>query len=408
MLIVPPIPHNEMDRIVSLSDFDLDYSDLQEKFKDLTKLAAYVAGTEVSFVNLIDSFTQWTVGNFGDANGTYPREDTVCQYTIVAEEQFEVKDLSLDERFKDKEYVTGAPHYRYYFGVPLRTNDGYNLGALCVLDKVGKEISPEKVELLKGIASEILNRMVAIKVIEGLTDKVSQAKEAHKKVAHDIRGPLGGIISLARVISEQGEDNKLDEVLEFINLIQKSGNSLLELAEEILEVETQANKGTPNLQANELNLSTFKNKLEQLYALQAKNKNIEFVVNANTKAQETPFSKNKLLQITGNLISNALKFTAQNGKVTVELDLLTGAQENTLHVVVKDTGVGMDTEAIKAILNGSASTTKGTNKEKGYGFGLALVKHLTESLKGKMDIQSIPGEGALFDIRLPQRSLKSA
>ena len=64
----PPVPQNEMDRILSLSDFDLDYSDLQDKFKDLTKLAAYVAGTEISLVNLIDSFTLWTVGNYGLSN----------------------------------------------------------------------------------------------------------------------------------------------------------------------------------------------------------------------------------------------------------------------------------------------------------------------------------------------------
>lgn len=63
----------------------------------------------------------------------------------------------------------------------------------------------------------------------------------------------------------------------------------------------------------------------------------------------------------------------------------------------------MNAKAIEAILEGSASTTDGTNKEKGYGFGLALVKHLTDSLRGKLAIHSKPGEGALFDVRLPQR-----
>ncbi len=399
----PPIPKNEMERIINLSDFDLDYTSLQENFKDLTKLAAFVAGTEISLVNLIDSFTQWTVGNFGHENHQTERENTVCQYTIVAEEHFEVKDLSADERFKDKDYVKGSPYFRYYFGVPLKTEEGYNLGALCVLDKVGKkEISPEKILLLKSIADEIVNRIVAIKVIEGLRYKVKEASQTQKKVAHDIRGPLGGIIGLARVISEQGDDNRLDEVLEFINLIQKSGTSLLELAEEILEVHKKDEVIQNSLKANELNLVSFKNKLQELYAPQAKNKHIHFAVHINAENENLFFSKNKILQIAGNLISNALKFTPQNGAVTVNLDLLLEEQRKTLHLIVKDTGVGLEAQAIEAILHGTSASTQGTNNEKGYGFGLALVKHLVDSLGGTLDIHSQPGEGAVFEIKIPQ------
>ena len=160
------------------------------------------------------------------------------------------------------------------------------------------------------------------------------------------------------------------------------------------------------LQANELNLITFKSKLEQLYAPQARNKNIHFVVNSNSKTEQIPFSKNKLLQITGNLISNALKFTPKSGHVTVDLDLVVGEQENIniLHLKVKDSGIGLEAAAIDAILQGTAESTDGTNKEKGYGFGLALVKHLIDSLQGTFHIHSRPGEGAVFEVRLPQRS----
>jgi hypothetical protein len=57
----PPIPKNEMERLIGLSEFDLDYSNLEDNFKDLTKLAAKVAGTNISLINLLDSFTQWTI-----------------------------------------------------------------------------------------------------------------------------------------------------------------------------------------------------------------------------------------------------------------------------------------------------------------------------------------------------------
>ena len=402
-----PLPENEWERIIKLSDLDLDYSGLQDTFKDFTKLAAKVAGTEISLMNLIDSFTQWTVSNYGLPIEQMLREDAVCQYTIAAKESFEVKDLTADERFKDKFYVAGEPLLTYYFGIPLQTNDGFNLGALCVMDKIGKEISPEKIELLKIIAAEIVNRLTALKVIQSLRSKVKEAKEIQKKVAHDIRGPIGGIIGLAQIISEQGDSNKMEEVLDFISLIQKSGNSLLELADEILGSEIKTKGEAHETQAHDFNLTLFKEKLEKLYTPQAINKKIDFSVHIDSGAEMIPFSKNKLLQISGNLISNAMKFTPNNGKVTVYLNLTEGENQNILKITVTDSGIGLDQQAIDHILNGTASSTDGTGGEQGYGFGLALVKHLTEQMKGTMQIYSGPSEGASFEIQLPLAQLVS-
>ncbi|GGH20172.1 GAF domain-containing sensor histidine kinase [Mucilaginibacter phyllosphaerae] len=394
-----PIPDNEMERIISLSDYDLDYSSFQENFKDLAKLAAKVAGTEITLINLIDSFTQWTITNHGLDLDQMPREDSVCQYTIATPaDHFEVTDLKADERFKDKFYVADGPKLRYYYGIPLKTDEGHNLGALCMLDKDLKTLSPEKVELLKIIADEIVNRLNAHRLILGLKNKLHEANETKKKVAHDIRGPLGGIIGLAQVISEQGHENEIEEVLEFINLIQRSGRSLLELADEILTMD----KPQRDLKADEFNLVVFKDKLEKLYTPQAINKKIQFTINTSVNSSKIPFSKNKLLQITGNLISNAMKFTPVSGKVTVDLSLKIEATQNLLQINVTDTGVGLNQQAIDTILSGKAESTNGTGGEQGYGFGLALVKHLVDTLKGTMQIYSHPGNGANFEVSLPQ------
>jgi signal transduction histidine kinase len=393
----PPIPKNEMDRIISLSDFDIDYTNHQESFKDLTKLAAKVAGTDISLVNLIDTFTQWTIANYGLSIDQMPREDSICQYTIMQNDGFEVEDLAADNRFKDKFYVVDEPHLRYYFGVPLKTNEGLSLGALCVLDKEQRSLSPEKVELIKIIADEIVNRLKAFKVIESLKSRLAEANETQKKVAHDIRGPLGGIIGLAQIIAEQGQENKIEEVLEFINLIHKSSRSILELADEILS----ADKPQP-INGDEFNLLLFKDKLEKLYIPQARNKNITFTIHLSPNSASTRFSKNKLLQITGNLISNAMKFTPRDGNITVNLNLRVekGAQM-LLHIQVTDTGIGLSKQAINTILSGSAMSTAGTGGEQGYGFGLALVKHLVDCLKGSMSIHSEVDQGAKFEINLP-------
>lgn len=396
-----PIPSNELERINHLSDLDIDYTDLQESLKDLSKLAAKVAGTSISLINIIDTFTQWTVSNYGLDIDQMAREDSVCQYTIVGKEGFEVKDLTQDERFRDKFYVTGLPNLTYYFGVPLTTSDGYNLGALCVMDKVGKEISPEKVEMLTLIANEVVSRISVYRIMQQMRDRVKEAKDAQRKVAHDIRGPLGGIIGLAEIISSQGDQNKMDQVLEFIGLIRKSGSSLLDLANEILSTDKQI-ADTGAAQKYQFNLEELKQKLEKLYLPQALAKQIQFRVAVMGNNGLAPLSKNKLLQITGNLISNAIKFTQPMGKVEVELDLMIGKGTKMLKITVRDTGIGIAPDLVTQILSGNVSSSEGTIGEQGYGFGLSLVKRLVDSMNGTLEISSEPGKGSVFYVQIHQ------
>ena len=393
------MPKDEIGRVMKLADLDLDYTNLNDNFKDLTRLAANVAGTDISLVNLIDSFTQWSVSTHGMTVEQMPREGSVCQYTIAADENFEVKDLTTDERFKDSVYLSDdKERLKYYYGIPLKT-EGHNLGALCVLDSKLRILSPEKVELLQIIADEIVNRIKTLKIIQDLSSQVKDVSESQRRVAHDIRGPLGGIIGLARIISEQGNANDMDEVLEFVNLIHKSGNSILELADEILT--STAPKKT-ELGANEFNLLILKEKLVKLYGPQAINKHIDFQIAITPETAHVPFSKDKLLQIIGNLISNSMKFTPIDGKINVDLTLKLGTT-NILNIIVKDNGVGMEKEKIEQILNGGTNSTDGTSGEQGYGFGLALVKHLIDSLKGTLAITSAVDEGTTFNITIPQR-----
>jgi signal transduction histidine kinase len=394
-----------MERLLSLSELDVDYCDQQDSFKDLAKLAAKVTGTKISLVNLVDSLTQWTIASYGFDIGQMLREDSVCQYTIMGSDAFEVTDLSADDRFKDKRYVVDDPNVRYYYGVPLRTHSGQNIGALCVMDEKQLVLDPEKIELVKIIADEIVNRLRSYKMMENLKVRLLEAKQIQKKVAHDIRGPLGGIVGLAQIIRDQGEHNQMDEVLEFINLIHKSGNSILDLAEEILDSQKDkvvSTQSASSLQVGGFNLAVFKDKLEKLYWPQALQKQINFEIKISEQTEKFSFSRDKLLQITGNIISNAIKFTPQTGTVAVNLDLDLSGNPN-LRIVVADNGVGMAKETIQAILDGNASTTDGTDGEQGYGFGLSLVKHLVINLNGQVSIDSEIGKGTTVTIDLPQK-----
>ncbi len=387
---------------MALAELDLDYSNLNDSFRDITRLAAKVAGTEISWVNLIDAFTQWTIANYGFPTQHIPREDSICQFTILEQEHFEVNNLKQDERFKKFH----SHDLGYYFGVPLRTKNGFNIGSLCVLDSGYKSLGSETVEMLKIIADEIVNRLVALQVIQALRKELDVARELKTRVAHDIRGPITGLIQLAQYTSQQDVREKQGEVMEALSLIQNSATSLLDLTDEILNISEKAVQYTAVLDADDLNLEAFQAKLQKLYLPQAKNKALDFTVSINPRNKEVPFPKNKLLQIVGNLIANAIKFTPAGGTVEVFLTLAVAENQKSLYIRVRDTGIGLPAQYIEAIFEGEALSTSGTQGERGFGLGLPLVKLLVDSLKGTLDIQSTAGEGTVFTIQLPMNKPK--
>lgn len=393
-----------MERLLRLSELDIDYSQHHAGLQNLAKLAASIAGTSISLINLIDSLTQWTISNYGLDINQMMREDSVCQYTIQQQDGYEVTDLSDDERFKDKFYVTGTPGARYYYGLPLRTSSGSAIGALCVLDTERRELSPQQIDMLKLIADEIVSRLKTFRIVENLKKRLLESRQSQLKLSHDIRGPLGGVVGLAKIITDQGSDSEMDEVLEFMTLIHSSGQSVIDMADELLgrEDERLTTFTQPKKPREGFNLATLRDKILMLYGPQARQKHIDMSVSTSALTDSIPIASNKLLQIAGNLISNAIKFTPAFGHLDVDLNLIIDPSRPVLKITVLDSGQGMDHAQIEKIFSGNAKSMLGTDGEQGYGFGLSLVRHLVDSLGGHIDVFSKPGSGTRFEVVIPQ------
>lgn len=393
------VPKNEFDRLLKLSEYDIDYSEIHGKLDDLTRLAAYVTGTPISLVNLLEANTQWTVSNFGLDVSQTPRDETACQYVVLNDGPLEIEDMQEDERFNDKSYVTGDANIRYYYGVPLTTPDGTRIGAMCVMDTKKNDLSPEKEEFLKIIASEVITRFEYEHKLKLMRDNVDELKEIQRKVSHDIRGPIGGIIGIAEILRDQAEESKMDEFMQLLELINKGGRSVLELANDILS-NYENGENYKAIPANELTLPLLQQKLKDLYKPQARAKSLDFSVNIEEGFNNHTFPKHRLLQIIGNLITNAIKFTPEKGSVTVELELKL-TPEAMLHVQIIDTGIGMKESQVQEIMSGNAKSTAGTRDERGFGFGFQLARHLTESMKGKLFINSEIDKGTKISLQIP-------
>jgi len=391
-----PIPANEAERLASLFELDLDYTNLNNAFADLSYLAAKITGTEMSLISFIDSYTQWVVSRYGLEVYQTPIDDTVCQYTLMEDDHLEIEDLSKDVRFIGKGFSEEPMNLRYYLGIPLKSSSGYNIGSLCVLDTHYHKLSQEKIDQLKVIAKQVISKVNDTNLIMSLEKKLNNQNETYKKVAHDIRGPIAGIIGLADMIGSDKDEYPSDELHSIVAMMGKSGQSVLDLADEILKNPLK-NVYTPEV----FTLRIFKDKLEKLYQPQAFNKQIVLNIQANIAFDTIQIRKEKLLQISGNLISNAIKFTPNGGTINVLLDLILETDKKTLIIEIQDTGTGMSEQAIEEILNGTAESSDGTVGEKGYGFGLPCVRKLLAELGGEMAINSILEKGTHFKIRVP-------
>lgn len=394
---------NELERLLALSNLGIDYYEPMQGLDFLTELAAKISGTQISLVNLIDSFTQWSVSCYGIDVTQLPREEAVCQYTLHtnSNDGFEVEDLSLDERFKDKFYVKGSPNIRYYMGIPLTSAEGYNLGALCVMDSNLIHLSDEVKELLKLIARQIVDRLRVNSLVANLQNKVNEAELSQRKLAHDIRGPIGGITGLSDLILEENEPLERQEILEYAELIKQSSLTLLDLSKVILSrgFDSDSHR-TPELREGQTNLFQLKETVTKLLAPQITVKHINFDLALGEENRLEPFSKLYVMQILGNLLSNSIKFTNPGGEISVLINLKRRGLDLILEISVSDTGMGISSFKINEILHSSTSSNIGTAGETGYGLGLNLVKQLVNQQQGTMEIDSEVGKGTRFKIQM--------
>lgn len=153
---INPIPENEIERLKALGQYAILGSLPEKEYDSITQLACYICGTPIAVVSLIDEESLWFKSSIGlDATET-PRDSSFCQYTIMGDEVFEVKDALENETFSDNPFVTGKAKVRFYAGAPLQDENGFNLGSLCVIDMEPRALTTEQKKALRLLANQVV------------------------------------------------------------------------------------------------------------------------------------------------------------------------------------------------------------------------------------------------------------
>lgn len=219
-------------------------------------------------------------------------------------------------------------------------------------------------------------------------------------MSHELRTPLNSIILLSKLLTNNSNNNLLEKDIEKAEIINRSGNELLRLINEVLDMsKIEAGK-------IELNITTFKSGellegLKEIFEPEANMLGLEFILEDEYNSDITS-DKDKISQIVRNFLSNAFKFTKHG---TVKLKIMnSGKKENPILISVQDTGIGIPENMQNVIFNAFQQADSSiSRKYGGTGLGLFIAKELSILLHGRIEIKSEQGMGSEVALFLPVR-----
>ncbi|WP_094228803.1 Cache 3/Cache 2 fusion domain-containing protein [Methanolobus psychrotolerans] len=231
-----------------------------------------------------------------------------------------------------------------------------------------------------------------------LAEESNQIKsEFIANMSHELRTPLNSVIGFSQILNEKIFGDLNEKQTNYVSNIQKSGNHLLELINDILDI-SKIESGNMEYTPEITNIKEIMDELVVLIEPLIKEKNIDFEVNREFEKPEVNVDKMKIKQIILNLLSNAIKFTPKNGKVLLNSKIV----DNNFEISVSDNGIGIPADQKKSIFEPFKQVSSFANRSHdGTGLGLAIVNYYVEMHSGKIDVESEVGKGSTFTITIP-------
>jgi signal transduction histidine kinase/HAMP domain-containing protein/ActR/RegA family two-component response regulator len=273
------------------------------------------------------------------------------------------------------------------------------------LTKSNAELEAQAAELNeKAKLLELKNREVEL-ASKSLEEKAEQLQLISKykseflaNMSHELRTPLNSLLILSKVLADNRDGNLSVDQVRFAETIHTSGNDLLQLINEILDL-SKVEAGKMPIDPRTFAVSELSSYLEQTFGPVAGQKGLGFEIRMEKGVPPTLFTDpNRLQQILKNLLSNAFKFTAK-GRV-----VMTGtpARDGMLRISVQDTGIGIAPEKQRLIFD-AFQQADGTTSRKygGTGLGLTISREIARLLGGTIDVVSAPDQGSTFTLCIP-------
>ena len=217
-------------------------------------------------------------------------------------------------------------------------------------------------------------------------------------ISHEFRTPLTLILGPLETLVSKISDRELRKSL---RLMRRNALRLQRLINQLLDL-SKLQAGRMALRAQRMDLVAFTRTLVQSFASLAERKRIRLSFSTGEKTLAVYADRDKLEKILSNLLSNALKFTPENGRVAVQVSRSAADGDEWAEIAVRDSGPGIEREHLEKIFERFYQVDdSGRREQEGTGIGLALARELVDLHRGRILVDSEPGAGATFFVRLP-------
>ena len=224
-------------------------------------------------------------------------------------------------------------------------------------------------------------------------------------MSHDIRTPMNVILGYAQLMENELNGKDIPEVLEHLEKLQQSGNLLLSIINNVLDM-ARIESGRMEIDENYCRIEDVWKSLFAVFDEKARKKNISLHYTMNVEHEHVLTDVTKVKEILVNILSNAIKYTPAGGSVMVYVDELPCDESGYMIVRIRisDTGIGMSQDYLTKIFE-AFTREKNTTKSKiaGTGLGMSIVKNYVDLLGGTIDVESELGKGSTFTVTLKHR-----
>jgi signal transduction histidine kinase/CheY-like chemotaxis protein len=261
-------------------------------------------------------------------------------------------------------------------------------------------------DLLQNLENKVRSRTEELSKAKEKAEVANQAKsEFLANMSHELRTPLNAILGFAQIILRSKDVPK--EHLDSINIINRSGEHLLTLINNILDL-SKIEAGKISLNLDKIDLDKLLDDIEDLFKHKCEKKGLQLIIE---KLENVPqfieADAPKLRQILLNLISNGIKFTEEGG---ISLQIA-NVEEDENHLkllfIVRDTGKGIKAEELESLFQPFTQTKVGKEVNEGTGLGLSISKKFVELMGGKIDVTSEEDKGSVFSFTINTKSITS-
>lgn len=416
------VPHqedkNRMDKIFKITS--ILSKNHENTLEEILKVSCSLLGMEIGMIGKVYNDNYFCQEYFSTSEGenlknlTLNIKNTFCEFTIKKNEVVTIDDANLVEHQTHPCYE--ILKIRSYIGVPIKFND-LEIGTLSFLSYDHKEpaFSQTDRDLVQYLGQWVNNYFDRLDYKQNISKKNQELEKLNQELAinnqnlqkimqekdqlmqilvHDLKSPLSNIQMLSFLFQDFVTDEESGELL---NIFNKSLQDVFHLIGQMETLNSVENLSSENF-IEEFDLNTFLIENLKNFEITAKTKQIEIIYSFDQEFKKIKTDQNFLKRILHNLISNALKFSAYDKNVFINLSNI----ENEFQISIRDEGPGITiADQEKMFDRFSKLENKPTNNESSSGLGLFIVRELLNRINGSVSVKSTLAEGSIFTVKLP-------